>query len=61
MQMRWKYLNRTIRKYSKNVNGFHVGIVGSGPAGFYCAQQLLKVINQFLINVKTTTKIKFKF
>jgi NADPH-dependent glutamate synthase beta subunit-like oxidoreductase len=50
--MRWKYLNRTIRKYSKNVNGFHVGIVGSGPAGFYCAQQLLKVIksvfNQYL-------------
>lgn len=44
MQMRWRYLNHTIRKYSKNANGFHVGIVGAGPAGFYCAQQLLKVI-----------------
>lgn len=42
--VRWRYLDYTIKKYSKNVNGFHVGIVGAGPAGFYCAQQLLKVM-----------------
>lgn len=44
--MRWKYLSHTIRKYSQDNNGFHVGIVGAGPAGFYCAQQLLKVIDR---------------
>lgn len=42
--MRWRNLSHTIRKYSKDVGGFHIGIVGAGPAGFYCAQQLLKVI-----------------
>lgn len=51
LQMRWRALSHTIRKYSKQVNGFHVGIVGAGPAGFYCAQQLLKVTNFSFINV----------
>lgn len=43
--MRWRCLTHTIRKYSKDNSRFHVGIVGAGPAGFYCAQQLLKVID----------------
>ncbi|XP_025405793.1 NADPH:adrenodoxin oxidoreductase, mitochondrial [Sipha flava] len=57
--MRWKYLNRTIRKYSKNVNGFHVGIVGSGPAGFYCAQQLLKTIPGCQVDVFEKLPVPF--
>lgn len=48
--MRWRYLSHVIRKYSKDVNGLQVGIIGAGPAGFYCAQQLLKVIYK-LINI----------
>jgi len=42
--MRSRHLSHTLRKYSTNANVFHIGIVGAGPAGFYCAQQLLKVI-----------------
>lgn len=47
--MRWRNLSHAIRKYSKDVSGFHIGIVGAGPAGFYCAQQLLKVIIKILL------------
>lgn len=51
-------MNHMMRHYSKNVNGFQVGIVGAGPAGFYCAQQLLKVINKILIIFNQFLKYK---
>lgn len=55
LQMRWRSLSHTVRRYSKEVNGFHVGIVGAGPAGFYCAQQLLKVTKITFKNIEKKT------
>ncbi|XP_025191527.1 NADPH:adrenodoxin oxidoreductase, mitochondrial [Melanaphis sacchari] len=57
--MRWIYLNHSIRKYSKHVNRFHVGIVGAGPAGFYCAQQLLKKIPDCQIDIYERLPVPF--
>ncbi|KAF0732751.1 Uncharacterized protein FWK35_00028693 [Aphis craccivora] len=57
--MQWSYLSHAIRKYSKHVNGFHVGIVGAGPAGFYCAQQLLKKIPGCQIDIYERLPVPF--
>ncbi|CAH1739043.1 unnamed protein product [Aphis gossypii] len=57
--MQWSYLSHAIRKYSKHVNGFHVGIVGAGPAGFYCAQQLLKKIPGCQIDIYEKLPVPF--
>ncbi|KAL4120621.1 hypothetical protein QTP88_013280 [Uroleucon formosanum] len=57
--MRWRYLSHVIRKYSKDVNGFQVGIVGAGPAGFYCAQQLLKKIPGCQIDIYERLPVPF--
>ncbi|XP_060849672.1 NADPH:adrenodoxin oxidoreductase, mitochondrial [Rhopalosiphum padi] len=57
--MRWRYLSYTIRKYSKHANRFHVGIIGAGPAGFYCAQQLLKKIPSCQIDIYERLPVPF--
>lgn len=57
--MQWSYLSHAIKKYSKHVNGFHVGIVGAGPAGFYCAQQLLKKIPGCQIDIYERLPVPF--
>ncbi|VVC38083.1 Ferredoxin-NADP+ reductase, adrenodoxin-type,FAD/NAD(P)-binding domain [Cinara cedri] len=57
--MRWRYLRHIVRKYSKDNNRFHVGIVGAGPAGFYCAQQLLKTIPGCQIDIYEKLPVPF--
>ncbi|XP_050432209.1 NADPH:adrenodoxin oxidoreductase, mitochondrial [Adelges cooleyi] len=57
--MKWTNLGHTIRRYSKNANSFHVGIVGAGPAGFYCAQQLLKIIPGCRIDIYEKLPVPF--
>lgn len=59
--MRWRNLSYTLRKYSKDVGGFHIGIIGAGPAGFYCAQQLLKVVKDVLRVFEINQNDNFNF
>ncbi|XP_050538304.1 NADPH:adrenodoxin oxidoreductase, mitochondrial [Daktulosphaira vitifoliae] len=57
--MRWKCVANIVRKYATKSNQFHVGIVGAGPAGFYCAQQLIKIIPDCQIDIIEKLPVPF--
>ncbi|KAL4239315.1 hypothetical protein ACF0H5_000132 [Mactra antiquata] len=59
MQHLKQVLKHTVRNYSGSGNIPHVCVVGSGPAGFYTAQQLLKGNNKIHVDIYEKLPVPF--
>ncbi|EEB17142.1 NADPH:adrenodoxin oxidoreductase, putative [Pediculus humanus corporis] len=56
----FKWKNPIIRKYScSNTSGIKICIVGSGPAGFYSAQQLIKISPNVVVDIYERLPVPF--
>lgn len=56
---RWLFTNMDCIKFIDPTNRPHVAIVGSGPAGFYTAQQILKSHDESLVDIYERLPVPF--